>query len=154
MFNQKVDRVKSFFISGLGMLRTTSVIYSQSVQVWTENFDGNISFTAAPFSAWERDSNCTVSSSYAYLGSVPNMIREKTIIVSINNPSIEKDRVGQTIYVTTTLYNSSDYEVYSKTIEAKQGMNTLKLKTAALCCRNLFLFHRIQKSMCHKIYDY
>jgi hypothetical protein len=64
--------MKKLISLAVGMMMATTV-FSQSVQRWTENFDGTVTFTSSPALAWERDANYSTSPPYAYLGTVPNV---------------------------------------------------------------------------------
>ncbi|MDR1180994.1 MAG: right-handed parallel beta-helix repeat-containing protein, partial [Bacteroidales bacterium] len=73
--------MKKYIILALGIFLMTPSMYSQTaVQKWTEDFDGNVSFTANPPSAWERDTNYFTSSPHAYLGTVPNIVGSISVL--------------------------------------------------------------------------
>jgi hypothetical protein len=60
----------------MGILMTISSLYSQTVQKWTEDFDGTVTFTATPASSWVLDTTFYLPGSSAnnpksYLGLVP-----------------------------------------------------------------------------------
>jgi hypothetical protein len=78
--------MKKVFIFLLGVILSAQTVYSQSsLQVWTENFDGTVSFTASPPGAWVANStyvapNSVGSNSKSYLGKVPNAIGATTVL--------------------------------------------------------------------------
>jgi hypothetical protein len=57
-------------------------VSAQSQKVITENFDGNITGTASPASAWKIDTNYYVSPHNSIRGVVPNKVGDETELVS------------------------------------------------------------------------
>ena len=74
--------MKKISIIILGMLMAI-YDYPQTVRTWTENFDGNnITFTASPATAWQKETNYYISSPNSMHGIVPNKIGDEIELVS------------------------------------------------------------------------
>jgi hypothetical protein len=57
-------------------------VFAQSDTTITENFDGNITWTASPASAWKIDANYYLSSHNSIRGVVPNMPGDEITLTS------------------------------------------------------------------------
>jgi hypothetical protein len=76
--------MRRLFILALGILMAT-IAFSQSVQTWTEDFDGAVSFTATPANSWVVNTNyhqpySSTTNPKSYLGLVPDKIGNSTIL--------------------------------------------------------------------------
>ncbi|MDR2410333.1 MAG: right-handed parallel beta-helix repeat-containing protein, partial [Bacteroidales bacterium] len=72
--------MRKIFITVLGILMSIQVIYSQSIQTWTEDFDSTISFTAQPSNYWGINSIYFGSGLNSYRGRLPNSFGDSTIL--------------------------------------------------------------------------
>jgi hypothetical protein len=77
--------MRKYIILALGIFLMTPSIYSQTVQTWTEDFDGNVTFTAIPSGSWVADAvysfpGSTATNPKSYLGLVPTDPGDSTIL--------------------------------------------------------------------------
>jgi hypothetical protein len=80
--------MKKYIILMFGIFLMTPSIYSQTVQRWTEDFDGNATFTAIPSSSWEADityylPGSSVTNPKSILGLVPSNPGDTSILQTI-----------------------------------------------------------------------
>jgi hypothetical protein len=84
--------MKKYIIPTMMMFMGVSAVYSQSVQIWTENFDSNtVSFSSMPANAWSKNNIYYVNGSSSYRGVVPSA-------------------PGDSVILTTSVYDFRPYE--------------------------------------------
>jgi hypothetical protein len=77
--------MRKFIYLALGIFLMTPSIYSQTVQKWTEDFDGNVTFSAIPTGSWSSNAlyylqDSSVNNPKSYLGLVPTNPGDSTIL--------------------------------------------------------------------------
>jgi hypothetical protein len=80
--------MKKYIILALGIFLMTPSMYSQTVQRWTEDFDGNANFTVIPSGSWVSDvryylPGSSVTNPKSILGLVPSNPGDTTILQTI-----------------------------------------------------------------------
>ncbi|MDR2408541.1 MAG: hypothetical protein LBE13_10600, partial [Bacteroidales bacterium] len=75
--------MKKYIIPIMMMFMGISVVYSQSIQRWTENFDSNtVSFSSIPTNAWSKNNIYYINAPSSYRGVVPNSLGDSVILTT------------------------------------------------------------------------
>jgi hypothetical protein len=88
--------MRKYIILALGILLMTPSIYSQTVQRWTEDFDGNVSFTTTSANSW------VANTVYSLPGS--STTNPKSIL------GLVPTQFGDSISLETPVYNCTGYD--------------------------------------------